>query len=113
MAEPRRTAAEDKAAAEKAMADKAAADRAELEKEYAAKFEAAKAELEAGYAAKFAELSASEVDEKSNEGVKRTVKVGLMTYTDTAGGIRTAKVGEVIEVHPDKVERFDRFNRLQ
>ena len=113
MAEPRRTAAEEKAATEKLAADKATADRAQLEAEFSEKLSAAKAELEAKYAENAHSDARQEDESPSVAGVERTVKVGLMTYIDAAGGYRTAKVGDVVEVHPGKVERFDRLNRLQ
>ncbi|MEV0031430.1 hypothetical protein [Nocardia sp. NPDC050793] len=45
----------------------------------------------------------------SNE---RTVVLGLMSYIDENGAHRTAYEGEVVKVHPDKLERFDRLNVL-
>lgn len=44
--------------------------------------------------------------------MKRTVSVGLTTYQAIDGAHRLAQEGDVVDVHPDFVERFDRFNVL-
>lgn len=44
--------------------------------------------------------------------MKRTVRVGLTTYQATDGRYRLAQTGDVVDVHPDFVDRFDRFNVL-
>lgn len=44
--------------------------------------------------------------------VERTVRVGLMSYIDSDGAHRSALTGEVVQVHPDAIARFDRLNRL-
>jgi hypothetical protein len=43
---------------------------------------------------------------------ERTVRVGLMSYVDVNGAHRYALEGAVVQVHPDRLERFDRLNRL-
>lgn len=44
--------------------------------------------------------------------VERTVRIGLMTYTDPDGAVRRALTGAVVQVHPDHAARFDRYNLL-
>ena len=48
-----------------------------------------------------------------SDGVKRTVRLGAMSYINSAGQVRWADCGAEVEVHPDHVERFDRLNVLQ
>lgn len=47
------------------------------------------------------------------DALKRTVRLGSMSYVDPGGRVRWADCGAEIEVHPDHVERFDRLNVLQ
>lgn len=44
---------------------------------------------------------------------ERTVRVGLMTYQREDGRYRLAYTGDVVQVHPDFLERFDRINVVQ
>ncbi|MEU3011061.1 hypothetical protein [Nocardia asteroides] len=44
--------------------------------------------------------------------MKRTVRVGLTTYQAADGRYRLAQTGDVVDVHPDFVDRFDRYNVL-
>lgn len=44
---------------------------------------------------------------------ERTARLGSMFYQDSDGRYRRASAGDVIQVHPDYVERFDRLNVLQ
>lgn len=44
--------------------------------------------------------------------MKRTVRVGLTTYRAVDGRHRLAQAGDVVDVHPEFVERFDQFNVL-
>lgn len=43
---------------------------------------------------------------------ERTARLGSMHYLDADGQYRTASAGDVIQVHPDFVETFDRLNVL-
>lgn len=47
------------------------------------------------------------------DALKRTVRLGSMSYVDPGGRVRWADCGAEVEVHPDHVERFDRLNVLQ
>ena len=47
-----------------------------------------------------------------SESVKRTVRLGSMSYVDPGGQVRWADRGTEIDVHPGHVERFDRLNVL-
>lgn len=47
-----------------------------------------------------------------SESVKRTVRLGSMSYVDPGGQVRWADHGTEIDVHPGHVERFDRLNVL-
>ena len=44
---------------------------------------------------------------------ERTVRVGLMTYQREDGRYRLAYTGDVVKVHPDFLDRFDRLNVVQ
>lgn len=48
-----------------------------------------------------------------SEGVKRTVRLGSMSFIDPSGRVRWADCGTEILVHPDSVARFDRLNVVQ
>lgn len=43
---------------------------------------------------------------------ERTARLGSMHYRDADGQYRTASAGDVIQVHREDVERFDRLNVL-
>lgn len=45
-------------------------------------------------------------------GVKRTVRVGVMPYTDPDGRVLRADCDAEVLVHPDDVARFDALNVL-
>ncbi|WP_043648058.1 hypothetical protein [Nocardia thailandica] len=44
--------------------------------------------------------------------MERTVRVGLTTYRAVDGRYRLAQTGQVVDVHPDYLPRFDRLNVL-
>ena len=47
-----------------------------------------------------------------SEGVKRTVQLGSVAYTDPSGQIRRADKGTEVLVHSGHVDRFDAVNAV-
>lgn len=47
---------------------------------------------------------------KTSGPVERTIHIGLMTYLSPDGLWLFGQLGDVVQVHPDDIERFDRLN---
>ena len=47
---------------------------------------------------------------KASGPVERKIHIGLMTYLSPDGLWLFGQLGDVVQVHPDDVERFDRLN---
>ncbi len=41
---------------------------------------------------------------------ERTIRYGIVTYRGVDGRTRFGQLGDVVDVHEDDIERFDRLN---